>query len=127
MRVPVRRPSGEVGFNMTPMIDVVFQLIIFFLLSSHLAKQETQLALPLPVAESGQPPADETGARLTINVLADGTLLIANRTVLPGDLVDLLRQRRSAHGARLEVCIRGDRSVAYKHLEPVMLACVRAE
>ena len=44
MRIPARAISGDVGFNMTPMIDVVFQLIIFFLLSSHLAKQETQLA-----------------------------------------------------------------------------------
>src|SRR5207237_2751632 len=120
MRVPTRSVSGELGFNMKPMIDVVFQLIIFFLLSSHLAKQETQLALPLPIAESGQSLADESGARLTINVLADGTLLIANRPVLPTDLTDLLRQRRAAHGEQLEVRIRGDRSVAYKHVEPVM-------
>ena len=54
MRVPSRVLSHQVGFNMTPMIDVVFQLIIFFLLSSHLAKQETQLPLPLPEAISGR-------------------------------------------------------------------------
>ena len=52
MRVPTRSVSGEVGFNMTPMIDVVFQLIIFFLLSSHLAKQEKEVPLPLPVSSS---------------------------------------------------------------------------
>ena len=54
MRIPSPATTDGVGFNMTPMIDVVFQLIIFFLLSSHLAKQETQFALPLPAAESGQ-------------------------------------------------------------------------
>ncbi len=53
MKVPTQLNSGEVDFNMTPMIDVVFLLIIFFLVSTHLAKQEAQLELPLPVAESG--------------------------------------------------------------------------
>ena len=67
---------------MTPMIDVVFQLIIFFLLSSHLAKQETQLALPLPAAESGRPTQPSEQPRLTVNVLADGTLLVAGRPVI---------------------------------------------
>src|SRR5438105_14697419 len=126
MRIPSRAPSGEVGFNMTPMIDVVFQLIIFFLLSSHLAKQATQLALPLPAADSGQPSPSDDRPRLAVNVLADGTLLVANRTVSPSDLAGLLAERRAAHGDQLEVRIRGDRSVAYRHVEPVMLACVRA-
>ena len=36
------------------MIDVVFLLIIFFLVSSHLARQESQLPLPLPDAVSGE-------------------------------------------------------------------------
>src|SRR5438445_6215238 len=102
MRIPSRAVSTEVGFNMTPMIDVVFQLIIFFLLSSHLAKQETQLPWPLPSAESGQPSPGDNRPRLAVNVLADGTLLIANRSVSPADLAALLGERRAAHGDQLE-------------------------
>ena len=53
MQVPSSTTSrGEVGFNMTPMIDIVFLLIIFFIVSSHLARQETQLELALPAASS---------------------------------------------------------------------------
>ena len=126
MRIPTRAVSGEVGFNMTPMIDVVFQLIIFFLLSSHLAKQETQLPLPLPAAASGRVEAADDRPRLTVNVLADGTLLVANRPITPEDLVPLLRDRRAVHGDQLEVRIRGDRGVLYSRVEPVLLACVRA-
>src|SRR3954462_5209335 len=103
MRVPTRSVSTEVGFNMTPMIDVVFQLIIFFLLSSHLAKQEKELPLPLPAAASGRVEAADNRPRLTVNVLADGTLLVANRAVTPDDLPMLLRQRLAAHGDELEV------------------------
>lgn len=126
MRIPSRVASGEVGFNMTPMIDVVFQLIIFFLLSSHLARQETHLALPLPAASSGRETPVDDKPRLTVNVLADGTLLLANRQVTGDDLVGILRERLAAHGSELEVRIRSDRSVAYALVEPIMLACARA-
>ncbi|MBT6848587.1 MAG: biopolymer transporter ExbD, partial [Planctomycetaceae bacterium] len=54
MQTPRYARSKETGFNMTPMIDVVFLLIIFFLVSSHLARQETQLELDLPEASSGE-------------------------------------------------------------------------
>jgi len=126
MRIPARGVSGEVGFNMTPMIDVVFQLIIFFLLSSHLAKQENELPLPLPAAASGQSQPADDRPRLTVNVLADGTLMVNNRPMSAADLVELLRERRTAHGDALEVRIRGDRGVVYGHFEPVMLACAKA-
>jgi biopolymer transport protein ExbD len=126
MRIPARVADTAVGFNMTPMIDVVFQLIIFFLLSSHLAKQETQLALPLPVAESGAPAAPGERPQLTINVLADGTLLVANRPLAAEALFKLLVERSAAHGTALEVRIRGDRRVPYDRVEPVLRACAQA-
>src|SRR4029450_3977591 len=126
MRIPTRAVSSEVGFNMTPMIDIVFQLIIFFLLSTPPAKQETQLPLPLPAAQSGVVEAADARPRLTINVLADGTLLVANRPIQPDELEGLLRERRAAHGEELEVRIRADRSVLYRRVEPVLIACVQA-
>ena len=44
----------KIEMQMTPMIDIVFQLIIFFLLTGHLVKQETQMQLALPEAASGE-------------------------------------------------------------------------
>jgi biopolymer transport protein ExbD len=126
MRVPSRAVEGGVGFNMTPMIDIVFQLIIFFLLSSHLAKQEKQVPLPLPAAASGQAMADADRPRLTINVLGDGTLLVASRPVALEELRQLLSERKAAHGDRLEARIRADESVAWRHIEPVLPACAQA-
>ena len=61
MRTPNHTQDGGVHFNMTPMIDVVFLLIIFFLVSSHLAKQEVHLELPLPAADSGEFLAGRSG------------------------------------------------------------------
>jgi biopolymer transport protein ExbD len=128
----VRIPSstsqrGEVGFNMTPMIDVVFQLIIFFLLSSHLSQSENNWPLPLPKASSGEEEKpDPNQPRLTLNVLADGTILLGGSPVSRVDLPVRLKERVQQLGSDVEVRIRGDRGVSYKHLEPVMLACTQA-
>ena len=126
MRIPSFSKGGEVGFNMTPMIDVVFQLIIFFLVSSHLAKQEVQLKLPLPTAQTGLQEKPSEKPRLTVNVLADGTMLLAGRQVTAEELRARLVERQKDLGKDVEVRIRGDRSTAYKHVEPVMLSCYRA-
>ncbi len=126
MHVPTNLRSGELGFNMTPMIDVVFLLIIFFLVSSHLARQETQMALPLPGADSGEAAPQDERPRVTINVRGDGTLMLAGHRVQAEQLQQRLRQRLADSGASLEVRIRGDRQVPYGSVEPVMLACARA-
>ena len=87
---------------MTPMIDVVFQLIIFFLVTNHLVKQEEQLQLPLPVAASGSEPVEENIPRLTINVLEDGTLMLAGRTLTPDDLAEPTARKGARN--RHELC-----------------------
>lgn len=126
MQIPNFSKGGDVGFNMTPMIDVVFLLIIFFLVSSHLVKQEVQFKLPLPTAQSGLKEKNSEKPRLTVNVLADGTLLLSGRQVTAEDLRTRLAERQNDLGKDVEVRIRGDRSTAYKHVEPVMLSCARA-
>jgi biopolymer transport protein ExbD len=126
MRIPTRTSGRTLGLNMTPMIDVVFQLIIFFLVSSHLARREQRLDLPLPQAATGQKLGEESPAQLTVQVLADGTLFVAGREVRPADLEALLAQRRQVHGAALAVRIRADRHVPYRQIEPALLACSRA-
>lgn len=125
MRVPNFLRSGEVGFNMTPMIDVVFLLIIFFLVSSHLAKQEAQMDLPLPVADTGEESTDQS-RRLTLNVPAADTLLLAGRMLDRAQLRDRLTQARAEHGDDLEINIRCNRAVPYRAVSPIMLACARS-
>lgn len=127
MRVPRVASSSSVGINMTPLIDVVFQLLIFFLVSSHLSRQEAQMALPLPVADTGQD-ADVRDARLrlTLNVLADGSLVLAGRHVTVDELPERLRQAVLDAGAVVELRIRADRSVPYRSVEPLLTACARA-
>jgi biopolymer transport protein ExbD len=125
MRVPQNLRSGELGFDMTPMIDVVFLLIIFFLVSSHLARQEAQMELPLPIADSGTKVDDIAGRRLTLNVTGDGAMVLAGRRVTREELPQRLVAAREDAGGELEVRIRGNRNVPYRHIAPIMLSCAR--
>lgn len=126
MKVSRHAHGGDVGFNMTPMIDVVFQLIIFFLLSGHLVKQEAQMSLPLPSAISGEKQRVDTAPRLTINILANGDLVMAGRPVAPNELTDRMRQRFAETGPDLEVVIRCHRESTYEHTETIMKSCYQA-
>ena len=126
MQIPTQLRSGELGFNMTPMIDVVFLLIIFCLVSSHLAKQEAQMQLPLPVADSSREPEVKAARRLTLNVTQDGQLLLVGRPVAAASLQTRLAEALRAEGSELEVRIRSDRNTAYRDIQPVLLACARA-
>ena len=125
MRAAQYRTSRKIGFNMTPMIDVVFLLIIFFLVSSHLVRQETQMELALPVAPSGEDDSQEPTPRVTVNVDADGILWVGGKQVQPGRLSGQLKQALEDQGKDLEVRIRGSRKATYGTVEPIMLACTQ--
>jgi biopolymer transport protein ExbD len=127
MRPPLQHRRAAVQINMTPMIDVTFLLIIFFLLSSHLAQQETQLELDLPTAASGRRAVDDERPRLSVNVRQDGSVMLGSTETRPQEMGRRLRIEYERLGSNLEVRIRADRSVPYAAVEPILLACAEAE
>jgi biopolymer transport protein ExbD len=126
MQIPRYQPVRKLGFNMTPMIDVVFLLIIFFLVSSHLQKQETQQELDLPVASSADNDIDQETPRVTINILESGDFLVSGRPLTKVQLVPMLKSVRDEKGEDVEVRIRSSRSVPWSQIEPVMLSCTKS-
>jgi len=130
MRAPSNLGRGSLGFNMTPMIDIVFLLIIFFLVSSRLAQEEIQLELDLPKAASGRRPAKEDIRRVVIHVLpqeqTEGRIQVGSRVVTAEELTGLIDYESRQADGQLEVRIRSDRRVPYQVIEPILLACGRA-
>lgn len=129
MRLPQRSRDGGLKFNLTPMIDVVFNLIIFFLAASHIARSQSQEQVNLPEATKGQQEREERQQRLVITVTRDESLWVSgNRVTLPQ--VELMlspdakvsdEQRRNR-----EVRIRTDRDVPYQAIEPLLVTCAKA-
>ena len=126
MQIPRYQPVRKLGFNMTPMIDVVFLLIIFFLVSSHLAKQESRMELQLPVAESGNDDLQQDIPRVTVNVKEDGSMWLSGRVIDSDKLTQRLKDVRDNEGDGIEVRIRGSRLAPYSTVEPIMVACTKA-
>jgi biopolymer transport protein ExbD len=128
MRRPnIQRPGG-MPINMTPMIDVVFQLIVFFTATSTIARNEFNQSVELPVARKGQD-RDEASqkAKVTANVVESGEVYIAARLTSPAQFEEILRAERAARPAdEIEVQFRADRAAPYRAVEPLLLACARA-
>jgi biopolymer transport protein ExbD len=127
MRAPSAARSAEVGINMTPMIDMVFLLIIFFLLSSSLVQQENQAELALPKAKNVlDDPADMAAQRVTINVQESGAIFFLGRNIPVVDLASRIADRVKRQGGIAEIRIRASRKVPYSKVEPILLACSQA-
>ena len=126
MRIPDNNQRSSLVFNMTPMIDVVFLLIIFFLVSSHLARQEVHMQLDLPAAGNSQELLDVEQPSLVVNVTTSRKLLVRGHALTPSELETQLKQAVLKDGQDLEVRIRSDQQVPYEVVEPIMLSCARA-
>lgn len=110
---------------MTPMIDVVFLLIIFFLVSSHLARQENHLPLDLPIASTFDP-TDPEKSPLTISIDGAANVLIAGNIVPPTGLAGVFADLKQRSGAGAAIRIRCEGNVQYRFVEPVLRAAALA-
>ncbi len=127
MRVPTRIREQGVSLNLTPLIDIVFLLVIFFLVASHVARTESTEPVDLPVAIKGESQMTSSPDRLVVTVTADHLLHVAGRVVA----IDAIRRvlngtRGRAAAGSFEVRIRGDRRVPFHVVEPLMIACAAA-
>lgn len=123
MRVPLRRRQRGLRVNITPLIDVVFLLVIFFLVASHFARSEPTEPVDLPAAT--QTAADEHPRRLIITVLEDGTYLVGGREVTLDAIELMIVQGAQRDPQNYAVRLRGDRNAPYEWIEPIMLMCPR--
>lgn len=125
MRIPTREHRKRLQFNITPMIDVVFLLIIFFLVASHFVRSEQAEAIDL--AEATQEEKKNPKALpLVVTIRKDRTMSIRGEDVDHARIDQLILAGKQEQGQRFEVHVRADKTVPFRIIEPVMLACARA-
>ncbi len=125
MKIPVRTQDRGFAFNITPLIDVVFLLIIFFLVASHFIRNENVERIELPLASQGKDDEEST-SRLVVTVIPSGELLVGTTTITLEEFEQRLQILIAKHGAGpTELRIRADRSVVYLHIEPLLLTAAR--
>ena len=107
---------------MTPMIDVTFLLIIFFLVSSHLAKQENFLKLDLPIATAGSIDFSDSPT-VTVQVLATGEYHVSSQTMSLEQVRRSILARMRTEGGPLRIRIRTDKMTDYRHIAALLKIC----
>ena len=121
MRVPARRRQHGLHVNITPLIDVVFLLVIFFLVASHFARSEPTETVELPTAT--KPTEDDQPRRLIVTVQKDGTYFVNASQVALEQIETMIRDGAGEDPSTYAVRIRGDRDTPYSEIEPLMLIC----
>jgi biopolymer transport protein ExbD len=125
MSVRINKGRLGGGLELTPMIDVVFLLMIFFLVASKLDEADRFIDVVLPKASAAKPLTSRPREFL-VNIDREGNYFVGARPVTIGDLQTLLKQASVDNPKRQTVIVRADENVAHKYVVAAMNACVEA-
>jgi biopolymer transport protein ExbD len=119
-----RRSYDEAGFQLAPMIDMTFLLLIFFMVTTKITKEKKKIDIDLPTASAALTPEDLSG-RDIINVDGEGVIYIGDK---PTDLPSLkayLKQRLIDYPP-LRIYVRADSDTPAREIKTIMKACADA-
>jgi biopolymer transport protein ExbD len=110
--------------NLTSMIDVLFLLIIFFMVGTRFSDMEHELEIQVPKVSDAKP-SEPAGKAHMINVYRDGQVTIDQRPVA-GDEISSQLAKLHRELPNAAVIVRGDSEGAFKHVAEVLAACRKA-
>ena len=126
MALKVNKGKADELVNFTPMIDVVFNLLLFFMVTAQVdQQQENEISMQLPSASEARP-LTATPKEIFININHVGQIFVNNRAVTPAELDTFLQQSVVNNPTNQTVIIRADKRVAFDHIVTVMNACDKA-
>jgi biopolymer transport protein ExbD len=114
----------ESSINLTPMIDIVFLLIIFFMVGTKFSELERKIALRLPEVSDNGALTDAPEGKV-VNIYQDGRVTLNRKTVTLEELTNQLSAARSQYKDQ-GVQIRSDASANAQAIASVLTACRQA-
>ena len=112
----------EAVVPISAMIDIVFLLIIFFVVTAAVDKEIADEKVILSSAPHGKPLTKKDPRSVTINVRPDGTVNMGMFQMTKAQISEQLRISASKSGIDIPIVIRGDRNVQHHYIEEVMNA-----
>lgn len=104
--------AGEEAPNLMPLIDVVFLLLIFFLVATQVAQEEINREVQLATSSTAEP-ISAPPKQMFINILADGTITVGNEEYDVSSIRPVI-DRVARNSPTREIVIRGDKRVAFE-------------
>ncbi|OYP32338.1 ExbD/TolR family protein [Rhodopirellula sp. MGV] len=113
------RSSEDVTINLTPMIDVVFLLVIFFMVGSKFSESESAIEVSVPAVGPANPISRVPDDRV-VSLTKDGQIMLNNEPVTQELLVQRLTDEFSRYPA-LSVIVRADEDTSIRHYASIAL------
>jgi biopolymer transport protein ExbD len=113
-----RRFSENPRLMVIPMIDIIFFMLVFFMMSTMFMVEQKVLPVVLPAASSGEADTHRTAP---ITVLADGSIRFGDEAVSAAALEERVRSAMLTD-AEVRFVLRADRSAAYGRVVEVLNA-----
>jgi biopolymer transport protein ExbD len=124
MTVELRKGQAFALLNLTPLIDVVFLLLIFFLVASRFAEEDRQLEVALPTATEAKPLLDQP-REFVINIDATGKYFVQDTVMTLEEVDSALHQAIANNPLTQTVNIRADKKVNFEHVLQILNLCVK--
>ena len=119
-----RKELEPVGFQVTPLIDVVLFLLSFFVVTWKLTNSETELDVAVPTSAEGSEPQHVQTERI-INVLANGKVIVDRRELNTDELYDMMKKLAELYKNQ-PIRLRADKETKYEHVINVVSTCTKA-
>ena len=114
------------GIKLTPMIDCMFLLLIFFLVTTSFYKIERELRVDLPESSEGESrDSEKLPDEIIVNVMEDGVLFVNRLEMTHEELLDLMKRAKERFSG-IPVVIRGDSHTYHMHIVRIMESCSKA-
>ncbi len=119
-----RRPQENVKVNITPMIDMVFLLLVFFMVTSKITTEQKKLEIRLPIASAAKY-VENQGGREIINIDAEGRIYVGDKELDMKAFKSYLKKRLIEHPP-LKISVRADARTTAKRIKEVMETAAEA-
>ncbi len=119
--MPLKVQLEQASLDLTPMIDVVFLLIIFFMVATKFTEMESDINLQVPEVASAAP-LTSAPKQHTVGIRDDGQTTLDDQPVSLEELTAQLTAARRDY-PQLSVVIRGDAACPFQHVAAALAAC----
>ena len=121
-----KRTAPDAALDMTPMIDVVFQLIIFFITTIDMENKALETKVRMAMSPHGPVEEKKDPRTVVVDVEKDGAIKIGQTRLNEGQLLTILKNARLNSGSSTPIVIRGDFDAKHDDIHRVMAVAGKA-
>ena len=118
----LKQSSATTALSITPLIDVVFLLLIFFLVTTRFEKTDREMEFPLPSASEAQPVTEEPN-ELFVNIDKDGRYYVHGQERTADQVEAILLQAKTDNPLTQSVILRSDKRAPVDYVVQIGNVC----